>query len=117
MAVSEMKMIPNEIGMIVFSLLGRRIGIEMRDGHGVGIQSPHRYILLFQQAVCGLFTFISAHGSYLCYAFHVVQKCIPWNESIVFISNMTVHQKHDSTCCNILASTYLSSEIKKSDQQ
>lgn len=65
MAVREMKMIPDEVGGIGLALLGLRIGIEVRDSHGVGVQSPQRNVFLFQWIVSGLFTLISAHGSYL----------------------------------------------------
>ena len=48
MAVREMKMIPDEVGGIGLALLGLRIGIEVRDSHGVGVQSPQRNVFLFQ---------------------------------------------------------------------
>ena len=40
MTVRKMKMIPDEIGAVGLALLGLSIGIEMGDGHGVGVQSP-----------------------------------------------------------------------------
>ena len=40
MAVREMKMIPDEVGMICLALLGLRSGIEVSDSHGVGVKSP-----------------------------------------------------------------------------
>jgi len=61
MAVREMKMIPYEVGVVGFVLLGLRIGIEVCDGHSVGVQSPQRNVFLFQGAVCGLFALVSAH--------------------------------------------------------
>lgn len=61
MAVRKMKMIPDEVGGIGLALHVLRIGIEMVDGHGVGVQSPQRNVFLFQGAVCGLFTCVSAH--------------------------------------------------------
>jgi len=42
MTVREMKMIPDEVGVIGLALLGLRIGVEVCDGHGVGVQSPQR---------------------------------------------------------------------------
>ena len=36
MAVREMKMIPDEVGVIGLDLLGLSIGIEMCDGQSVG---------------------------------------------------------------------------------
>ena len=61
MAVREMKKIPDEVGVIGLDLLGLSIGIEMCDGQSVGVQSPQRNVFLFQWAVCGLFTCVSAH--------------------------------------------------------
>lgn len=81
MAVREMKMIPDEIGVIVLNLLGLRIGIEVGDGHVVGVQLPQWNVFLFQWIVSGLFTLISAHGitSVMLYHdwIHGVQKCNP----------------------------------------
>ena len=65
MTVREMKMIPDEVGMVGLALLGLRISIEVGDGHGIGVQLPQRNVFLFQGAVCGLFTCVSAHGYYL----------------------------------------------------
>ena len=65
MAVREMKMIPDEIGVVGLALLGLCIWIEVGDGHGVGIQSPQRNVFLFQGAVCGLFALVSAHTVHL----------------------------------------------------
>ena len=65
MTVRKMKMIPDEVGMVSLALLGLRIGIEVSDGHGVGVQSPHRNVFLFHGAVCGLFTLVSVHSSHL----------------------------------------------------
>ena len=42
MTVREMKMIPDEVGVVGLALLGLRIGLEVGDGNGVGIQSPQR---------------------------------------------------------------------------
>lgn len=64
-AVRIMKMIPDKVGMVGLAFLGLRIGIEVSDGHGVGVQSPQRNVFLFQGAVCSLFTCISAHDYYL----------------------------------------------------
>lgn len=81
MAVREMKMIPDEVGMVRLALIGLCISIEVGDGHGVGIKSPQRNVFLFQWIVSGLFTLISAHGitSVMLYHdwIHGVQKCIP----------------------------------------
>lgn len=52
-AVRIMKMIPDEIGVVGFALLVLRIGIEMGDGQGVGVQLPQRNVF-FQGAVCGV---------------------------------------------------------------
>ncbi len=40
MAVREMKMIPDEVGVIRLTLLGLSTGIKVGDGHSVGVQSP-----------------------------------------------------------------------------
>lgn len=75
MVIREMKMIPDEVGGIGLVLLGLRIGIELGDGHCVGVQSPQRNVFLFQWAVCGLLTCISAHDYYLrCYAVKVLSN-------------------------------------------
>ncbi len=60
-------MIPDEVGVVGLALIGLRIGIKVSDGHSVGIQYPQRNVFLFQLAVCGLFTCVSAHGYYLRY--------------------------------------------------
>ena len=65
MAVGKMKMIPDEVGVIGLALLGLCIGIEVGDGHCVGVQSPQRNIFLFQWIICGLFALISAHTVHL----------------------------------------------------
>jgi len=65
MAVREMKMIPDEVCVVGLALLGLRIGIEVRDGHGVCVQSPQWNVFLFQGAVCGLFALVSAHTVHL----------------------------------------------------
>ncbi len=65
MAVREMKMISDEVGMVGLALLGLRIGIEVGDSHGVGVKSPQRNVFLFQRAVCGLFAHVSAHTVHL----------------------------------------------------
>ena len=64
-----MKMIPDEVGVIGLALLGLRISIEVSDSHGIGIQSLQRNVFLFQWAVCGLLTCVSAHkkSSYLSF--------------------------------------------------
>ena len=67
MAVREMKMISDKVGGVCLAFLGLHNSIEVSNGHGVGIQSPQRNVFLFQWAVCGLFTLISAHGYYLSY--------------------------------------------------
>ena len=41
-AVREMKMIPDEVGVVGLAFFGLRIGIEASNGHCVGIQSPQR---------------------------------------------------------------------------
>ena len=45
MAVREMKMIPDEVGVIGLALLGLHIGIEVCNGQGVGVHSPSLEIL------------------------------------------------------------------------
>lgn len=60
-----MKMIPDEVGAVCLALLGLRIGIEVGNGHGVGVQYPQRNVFLFQGAVCGLFALVSAHTVHL----------------------------------------------------
>ena len=75
MTVREMKMIPDEVGVVGLAFLNLSIYIEVCDGHGVGIQSPQRNVFLFQWTVCHLFTFVSAHGYYLhCYAVIVLNS-------------------------------------------
>ena len=69
MAVRIMKMISDEVSVVGLALLGLCIGVEVSDGHDVGVQSPQRNVFLFQGAVCGLFTCVSAHDYYLCYDF------------------------------------------------
>ena len=64
MAVREMKMIPDEVGVVGLDLLGLSIGIEMCDGHSVGVQLPQWNVFLFQGAVCVLFTCVSAHKNW-----------------------------------------------------
>ena len=69
MAVREMKMIPDEVGVVGLAFLGLSISVEANDGHSVGVQAPQRNVFLFQGIVSGLLTLISAHGYYLHYAF------------------------------------------------
>ena len=61
MAAREMKMIPDEIGVVGLALLGLSISIEVRNGYGVGVQSPQWNVFLFQWVIYGLFTCVSAH--------------------------------------------------------
>lgn len=42
MAVREMKMIPDKVGVVCLALLGLRIGVEVGDGHGIGVKFPQR---------------------------------------------------------------------------
>ena len=42
MTVREMKMIPDKVGVVCLALLGLRIGVEVCDGHGIGVKSPQR---------------------------------------------------------------------------
>ena len=65
MAVREMKMIPDKVGVVGLALLGLRIGVEVGDGYDVDVKSPQRNIFLFQWVVCGLFTLVSAHTVHL----------------------------------------------------
>ncbi len=65
MAVREMKMIPDEVSGIGLAFLGLRVGIEVCDGHGIGVQLPQWNVFLFQGAVCGLFALISTHTVHL----------------------------------------------------
>ncbi len=62
LAVREMKIILDEVGVINLALYDERIGVEVRDGHGVDIQSPQRNVFLFQWIVCGLFVFVYTHN-------------------------------------------------------
>ena len=54
MAVREMKMIPDEVGVVGLALLGLRIGVEVGDGNSVSVKLPQRNVFLFQWAVCGM---------------------------------------------------------------
>ena len=65
MAVREMKIIPDKVGVVRLAFLNLSIGIEVGDSQGVGVQSPQRNVFLFQGVVCGLFTLISAHKNIL----------------------------------------------------
>lgn len=65
MTVREMKMIPDKVGVVCLALLGLRISVEVCDGQCGGVQSPQWNVFLFQWAVCGLFTFVSAHTVHL----------------------------------------------------
>lgn len=78
MVVREMKMTPDEDGVIGLALLGLSVNVEVGDGHGIGVQSPQRNVFLFHWAVCGLLTYVSAHGSYLRYVIYGNQKRFPW---------------------------------------
>ena len=62
MAVREIKMIPDKVGVVGLSLLSLRISIEMSNSHGVGVQSPQRNIFLFQGTVGCFFALVSAHN-------------------------------------------------------
>ena len=64
--------------MVSLALLGLYISVEVADGHCVRVKSPQWNVFLFQGAVCSLFTFVSAHGYYLRYAFHGNQKWLTW---------------------------------------
>ena len=59
MAVREMKMIPDEVGVVGLALLGLRIGVEVGDGNSVSVKLPQRNVFLFQWAVCGMFALVS----------------------------------------------------------
>ena len=52
MAVREMKMIPDEVCVVGLALFGLRIGIEVRDGHGVHSGTDFFFSGLY--AVCSL---------------------------------------------------------------
>ena len=65
MAVREMKMIPDKVGVVCLALLGLRISVEVCDGHGVGVKSPHRNVFLFQWIIGGPFALVSAHTVHL----------------------------------------------------
>ena len=67
-AVGIVKMIPDEVRAVYLALDSKCITVEVSNGHSVGVQSPQWDVFLFQWAVCGLFTLISAHGYYLRYA-------------------------------------------------
>lgn len=60
-----MKLIPDEVSVVGFALLGLSVSIEMGDSHGVGVQSPQRNVFLFQGVVCGLFALVSSHTVHL----------------------------------------------------
>lgn len=47
LTVGVVEMIPDEVGMVGLALLGHRIGIEVCDGHSIGVKSPDRNIFLF----------------------------------------------------------------------
>lgn len=74
MAVREMKMIPDEVGGVGLAFLNLRIGIEVCDGHDVGVKLPQRNVFLFQWAVCGLFTLVSAHKNFLLLIVQMYQQ-------------------------------------------
>ena len=69
-------MIPDEVGVVGLALIGLRIGIEVRDGHSVGVKLPQRNVFLFQRAVCGLFACISAHKKILLLIVQMYQRVV-----------------------------------------
>ena len=61
---------PDKVGGVGLAFLDLRIGIEVGDGHGIGVQSPPRNVFLYQDVVYGLNAFVSAHkkiSSYLSF--------------------------------------------------
>lgn len=89
MAVRIMKMIPDEVGAVGLALLGLRIGIEVSNGHDIGIKSPQRNVFLFQVTICDLFTCISAHDYYLrCYVVKVL-SCSPHGSYLTYNNRST----------------------------
>ena len=74
MAVREMKMIPDEVGVVGLALLGLRIGVEVGDGNSVSVKLPQRNVFLFQWAVCGMFALVSAHNSHLLISAEIRQQ-------------------------------------------
>lgn len=85
-----MKMIPYEIGVVGFAVLGLCIGIEVGDGHGAGAQSPQRNVFLFSglYAVCSLLYLLipstSLYGLYLCADLEAFAELITVGEVVQF---------------------------------
>lgn len=60
-----MKIIPNEVNIVRPTLHGESISIEVRDSHGVSINSPQAGRISFLRNVCDLVDLVSAHIHYL----------------------------------------------------
>ena len=98
MAVREMKMIPDEIGVVSLALLVLRIGIEFGDGHCVCVKSPQRNVFPFQRAVCGLFTLVSTHNSYLLNSTEIAKQAFLVDE-ILATDTLTCSERFDLALC------------------
>ena len=48
LAVGVVEMIPDEVGVIGLALLGECVGIEVGDGHSIGVKSPIRKVQFFK---------------------------------------------------------------------
>ncbi len=46
LAVGVVDMIPDEVGAVCFAFYTERIGVEMYNSHGVGVQAPQRNVFL-----------------------------------------------------------------------
>ena len=98
MAVREMKMIPDEIGVVSLALLVLRIGIEFGDGHCVCVKSPQRNVFPFQRAVCGLFTLVSTHNSYLLNSTEIAKQAL-FVDEIFSTDTFTCAESFDFSLC------------------
>ena len=55
MAVREMKMIPDQVGMVSLAFFSLCVGIEVCNN--IGVKFQHRNIILFHGTVCDLLVF------------------------------------------------------------
>ena len=76
MAVREMEMLPDKVSIVDLALIDLRIGIEVCNGHGVGIQSPLWNIFLFQWVINGLLALVSAHKNILLLIVQMYQRAV-----------------------------------------
>lgn len=98
MAVREMKMIPDEVGVVGLALLGLRIGVEVGDGNSVSVKLPQRNVFLFQWAVCGMFALVSAHNSHLLISAEIRQQAFLVDE-ILATDTLTCSERFDLALC------------------